>query len=184
MPEGFIGLVRDDPFPVRFRIEHGLLGAITVTPAEAELEPGERLQLVAQFRDLHDHPSCLRFHRVCRSQAGPGVAWGSVRHAGDLRHEGRWERSDQSDQHLWLRLPVRLVALGGQLGLEHLEGDLPLMARSSLRPRVEVLRYGAIGRKRAGRRGHHAFPCSPRRAAAERRLSMMDHGDQGTSLFR
>jgi hypothetical protein len=56
VPEGFIGLVRDDPFPVRFRIEHGLLGAITVTPAEAELEPGERLQLVAQFRDLHGQP--------------------------------------------------------------------------------------------------------------------------------
>ena len=43
-------------FPIKFRIETGIVGQVRVTPPVASLEVGETKQFVATVRDLHDNP--------------------------------------------------------------------------------------------------------------------------------
>jgi hypothetical protein len=52
-----IGLVDGRTLPIKFRIEAGIVGSITVSPSTADIEVGETQQFQATVLDLHGNPS-------------------------------------------------------------------------------------------------------------------------------
>jgi hypothetical protein len=56
VPTGFVGLVRNSPQLIKFRIEEGIVGQLTVTPSTATIQPGETQQFTATITDLHGNP--------------------------------------------------------------------------------------------------------------------------------
>jgi alpha-tubulin suppressor-like RCC1 family protein len=54
--EEFVGLVDGRTLPIKFRIETGMVGRVTVQPSEVTTEPGATQQLVAAVTDLHGDP--------------------------------------------------------------------------------------------------------------------------------
>jgi Tol biopolymer transport system component len=52
-----IGLVDGRTLPIKFRIETGIVGSITVSPSTADIEVGETQQFQATVLDLHGNPS-------------------------------------------------------------------------------------------------------------------------------
>lgn len=51
--EEYIGLKDGRTLPIKFRIETGIVGSLTVEPVEAEAEPGATQQFIAIASDLH-----------------------------------------------------------------------------------------------------------------------------------
>jgi Big-like domain-containing protein/WD40 repeat protein len=52
-----IGLVDGSTLPIKFRIETGIVGVVTVSPSTADIEVGETQQFQATVLDLHGNPS-------------------------------------------------------------------------------------------------------------------------------
>lgn len=52
----YIGLVDGRTLPIKFRIESGIVGSVSVEPAEATLQLEGTQQFAAVVRDLHEHP--------------------------------------------------------------------------------------------------------------------------------
>jgi Tol biopolymer transport system component len=52
-----IGLVDGSTLPIKFRIETGIVGSVTISPSTADIEVGETQQFQATVLDLHGNPS-------------------------------------------------------------------------------------------------------------------------------
>jgi alpha-tubulin suppressor-like RCC1 family protein len=62
----FVPLLNGETLPIKFRIEQGVVAAVTVTPPSASASVGGTRQYVADLTDLHDAPL-----------SGPPVVWTS-----------------------------------------------------------------------------------------------------------
>jgi alpha-tubulin suppressor-like RCC1 family protein len=56
VPPGFVALVKDKPLQIRFRIETGIVGEVTVTPVAGTVITGDVKQFTAELLDLHGNP--------------------------------------------------------------------------------------------------------------------------------
>lgn len=61
-----VGLVKDRPLPIKFRIETGIVGQVVVEPSSATVPVGQTQQFIATFKDLHG-----------ATLMGPSVTWTS-----------------------------------------------------------------------------------------------------------
>ena len=52
----FLGLVDGRTLPIKFRVETGIVGHVTIQPPEATIDQGTTQQLVAIVTDLHGEP--------------------------------------------------------------------------------------------------------------------------------
>ncbi|HYO45308.1 MAG TPA: Ig-like domain-containing protein [Gemmatimonadota bacterium] len=66
VPTGFVGLVRNKSLQIKFRIETGIVGQVTVSPSTATILAGETQQFTATLTDLHGNPL-----------SGPPITWAS-----------------------------------------------------------------------------------------------------------
>jgi alpha-tubulin suppressor-like RCC1 family protein len=66
VPPEFVGLVKDKHLQIKFRIEEGIVGQVTVTPATVTIEPEVTQQFTATLTDLHGNPL-----------SGPSITWAS-----------------------------------------------------------------------------------------------------------
>ncbi len=68
----YLGVVHGRTLPIRFRIETGVAGSVTVEPAAATVEVGGQQPFTATVQDLHGRP--ITGAPVIWSSADPGVA--------------------------------------------------------------------------------------------------------------
>jgi hypothetical protein len=61
-----VGLVKDRPLPIKFRIETGIVGQVVVEPSSATVPVGQTQQFIPTFKDLHG-----------ATLMGPSVTWTS-----------------------------------------------------------------------------------------------------------
>jgi uncharacterized protein YjdB len=54
VPAGFVGVQKGKSLVFAFRLEHGIVGSIAITPNKPTIEIGATQQLTATVRDLHD----------------------------------------------------------------------------------------------------------------------------------